>query len=175
MYQAKEIPAHHPVREMFHSLTERGLKQSQLSDREIHQYLSNLLVEFIHVENLYKVRDQAGRRLEYVMDMLERAEEPGSIDKRDIYQHVGDFTLFALGLFPESLQRGKRCISLNHYAVQGRRSYRIRWEMESYRSAVTVFRKLSEEFEACVFTLNWVRNYIRDPFYQYMFREFDIV
>ena len=175
MSQGKEIPAHHPVREMFHSLTERGLKQSQLSDREIHEYLSNLLVEFIHVESLYKVRDQAGRRLEYVVDMLERAEEPLSMDKKDLYQHVGDFTLFALGLFPESLQRGKRCISLNHYAVQGRRSYRIRWEMESYRSAVTVFRKLSEEFEACVFTLNWVRNYIRDPFYQYMFREFDIV
>ena len=175
MSRGKEIPSHHPVREMFHSLTERGLKQSQLSDREIHHYLSDLLVEFIHVENLYKVRDEAGRGLGYLIDMLEKAEKPGPMDKRDIYQHVGDFTLFALGLFPESLQYGKRCVSLNYYAEQGRRSYRIRWEMENYRSADTVFRKLSEQFEACVFTLNWVRNYIRDPFYQYMFREFDIV
>jgi hypothetical protein len=58
----KEIPLRHPVRQMFHSLTERGLQQSNLSDGEIHQYLSNLLVEFIYIENLFKLRDENGRR-----------------------------------------------------------------------------------------------------------------
>lgn len=174
MVPGRNIPAHHPVREMFRSLTERGLQQSNLSDAEIHRYLSDLLVEFIHTENLYKLRDESGRRLEFVVDMLQRLEGASLADRREIYKHVGDFTLFILGLFPESLSRGKRCISLNYYADQGRRSYMILSELDQVRSAVVVFRKLSEQFESCVYGLNWVRNYINDPFYQYMFREFDI-
>ena len=142
---------------------------------QIHQYLSNLLVEFVYVENLYKIRDESGRRLEYLFDLIARASESSDYDKREIYQHVGDFTLFILGLFPESLNRGKRSISPDYYANHGRRSYLIRWELENYRSAEVVFRKLSEEFERCVLALNWVGNYIRDPFYQYMFREFEII
>jgi len=174
MPSSKEIPLRHPVRQMFQTLTERGLEQSRLSDAQIHQYLSNLLVEFICVENLYKIRDESGRRLEYLFDMLAKAADSTDFDKREIYQHVGDFTLFVLGLFPESLNRGKRSISPGYYANHGRRSYLIRWELENHRSAEVVFRKLSEHFERCVLTLNWVGNYIRDPFYQYMLREFEI-
>jgi len=160
---------------MFRTLTERGLEQAQVFDAQIHQYLSNLLVEFIYVENLYKIRDESGRRLEYIFDMLAKASDLPDSDKREIYQHVGDFTLFVLGLFPESLNRGKRSISPDYYADHGRRSYLIRWELENYRSAVVVFRKLSEQYGRCVLALNWVGNYIRDPFYQYMFREFEII
>ena len=106
MRPSREVPLRHPVRQMFRTLTERGLEQSHVSDAEIHQYLSNLLVEFICVENLYKVQDESGRRLEYLFDMLAKAADSPDLDKREIYQHVGDFTLFVLGLFPESLNRG---------------------------------------------------------------------
>lgn len=174
MSPSREVPLRHPVRQMFRTLTKRGLEQSHLSDAEIHQYLSNLLVEFIYVESLYKVRDESGRRLEYLFDMLAKAADSPDLDKREIYQHVGDFTLFVLGLFPESLNRGKRSISPDYYADHGRRSYLIRWELENCRSAMVVFRKLSEQYERCVLALNWVGNYIRDPFYQYMFKEFEI-
>ena len=51
MVPGNEIPAHHPVRELFLTLTDRGLRESQVSDEEIHLYLSNLLVEFVHMEN----------------------------------------------------------------------------------------------------------------------------
>jgi hypothetical protein len=175
MVSGKEVPSDHPVRQTFHALTERGSQQSQLSDREIHIYLSNLLVDFIHVDNLFKVRDEHGKRLEYIADLLQKADEPSEVNKKDIYKHVGDFSLFILGLFPESLSHGKRCISLNYYADQGKRSYMILSEMHNFQPTFVIFRKLSEQFESCVHTLNWVRNYIRDPFYQYMLREFDSI
>src|SRR2546422_7064700 len=45
-------------------------------DSEVAAYLVDLLVGFTHVENLYKVRDAAGRRLEDLGEMLiERSEE----------------------------------------------------------------------------------------------------
>jgi len=175
MVSEREVPSDHPVRQTFHALTERGSQQTRLSDREIHKYLSNLLVEFIHVDNLYRVRDEHGRRLEYIVDLLKKTDEYCEVDKKEIYKHVGDFSLFILGLFPESLSRGKRCISLNYYADQGRRSYMILSEMNSLQPTFVIFRKLSEQFESCVHTLNWVRNYISDPFYQYMLREFDSI
>jgi hypothetical protein len=168
-----EIPPHHPVRELFHTLTERGLQQSNLRDIEIQRYLSDLLVEFIHMNNLYKLRDESGRRLEHVVDMLEKLEGSTPSDRREIYKHVGDFTLFILGLFPESLSRSRRCLGLNYYVDQGRRSYLILSELGEF-SRVVIFRKLSEQFESCVYSLNWVRQYINDPFYQYLFREFDV-
>ena len=46
--------------------------------------------------------------------------------------------------------------------------------MEKPESTI-VFRKLSEQFEQCVVGLNWVKLYINDPFYQYMFREFQVI
>ena len=175
MVSGKEVPPDHPVRQTFHALTERGSLQSRLSDREIHKYLSNLMVEFIHIDNLYKLRDKRGQRLEFIIDILQNVDERTEVEKQEIYKHVGDFTLFILGLFPESLSHGRRCISLNYYADQGRRSYMILSEMNDIRPTFVIFRKLSEQFGNCVLTLNWVRNYISDPFYQYMFREFDLI
>ena len=175
MVSGREIPPDHPVWQTFHALTERGSQQTQLSDREIHKYLSDLLVDFIHVHNLYKVRDESGKGLEYIIDFLQKLDDHSEMDKKDIYKHVGDFSLFTLGLFPESLSHGKRCISLKYYADQGKRSYMILSEMYVFQPTFLIFRKLSEQFESCVHTLNWVRNYISDPFYQYMFREFDLI
>jgi hypothetical protein len=88
MVPGNEIPAHHPVRELFLTLTDRGLRESKVSDEEIHRYLSNLLVEFVHMENMYKVRDESGQRVEYLTDMLGCAEGAGSIERSDIYKRA---------------------------------------------------------------------------------------
>jgi hypothetical protein len=47
-------------------------------------------------------------------------------------------------------------------------------EMEQ-PDAVGLFRNLSQHFTECVAGLNWVKLYINDPFYQYMFREFQVI
>ena len=57
---------------------------------------------------------------------------------------------------------------------QSTAEYKIVAEMEKPEATV-VFRKLSDQFEQCVVGLNWVKHYINDPFYQYMFREFQVI
>lgn len=169
------IPHDHPIRALFQQLTERGMSQLNLHDPDTIQYLTNLLTDFIHIENMYRMRDESGRRLEYLFDMLTQASEAMNPSlRRDYYKHVGDLTLFNLGLFPESLTYGHRTVSPDYYAETGRRSYNIVAEMDSSPRATVVFRKLSDQFEQCVVGLNWVKVYINDPFYQYMFREFEI-
>src|SRR5262245_57128715 len=169
------IPETHPIRTVFYELTKRGMSQLHLTDRDTIQYVTNLLIEFVHIKNLYRLRDETGQRLEYVCDILEKASQAMSADvRREYYRHLGDLTLFNLGLFPEALTYGRRTVSPDYYAEQGRRSYTSVAEMER-PEAMMIFRKLSDQFEQCVVGLNWVKLYINDPFYQYMFREFRII
>jgi hypothetical protein len=160
---------------LFLNLTERGLSQMNLRDEETIQYVTNLLTDFVHVQNMYRVHDESGRSLQYVFELLaEAGREMSPSLRRDCYKHLGDLTLFNLGLFPERLTSGRHTVSPDYYAERGRRSYNIVAEMDSSLRTTTVYRKLSEQFEKCVVGLNWVKLYINDPFYQYMFREFEI-
>ena len=169
-----DIPENHPLRALFQQLTERGMSQLNLRDPETIRYITNLLTEFVQIDNLYRIRDEAGSRAQYLFDTLTQAgNEMSPSVRRDYYKHLGDLTLFNLGLFPESLTYGHRTISPDYYAETGRRSYTIVAQMGS-SSGTRVYRKLSEQFEQCVVGLNWVKLYINDPFYQYMFRQFDI-
>src|SRR6266699_3208774 len=159
-----EIPADHPIRAFFRQLTERGMGQLNLHDPDTIQYITNLLTEFVHAENMCRIKNESGHREEYLFGMLAQAGTATSpLLRRDYYKHIGDLTLFNLGLFPESLAYGHRTVSLDYYAETGRRSYTIVAEMDSFSGSTLIYRKLSEQFEQCVVGLNWVRLYINDP------------
>ena len=174
MKERRSIPENHPIKLLFRTLTERGLIQANLHDRDILLYLADLLVDFMFIENLHRMWDAEGRRLEYLVDMLQQAIETDMPVKKSYYKHIGDYSLFVLGMFPESLSRGRRALSPTYYADTGRISYQTAGELESDWWNTVVFRKLADKFECCVLSLNWVREYTSDPFYQFMFREFDI-
>jgi len=168
------IPEDHPIRTLFHQLTERGMGQLNFYDSDTIQYITDLLTQFVQMENMYRIRDGSGCRIEYLFEMLAQASnETSPTIRRDYYKQVGDLTLFNLGLFPESLTYGRHTVSPDYYAQTGRRSYTMVAEMD-VSSRTQIFRKLSEQFEQCVVGLNWVKLYINDPFYQYMFRQYDI-
>jgi hypothetical protein len=170
----KRIPEDHPIRALFHTLTERGFEQMKLRDEDTIEYISNMLTDFVDVKNLTRGKDESGRQLDKVCEFLQQAGEAMSPEvRRDYYRHIGDITLFNLGLYPESLTYGRHTVSPDFYAEQGRRSYHIAAAIDTSRATV-VFRKLSEQFEQCVVGLNWVKLYINDPFYQYVFREFGV-
>ena len=171
---AAQLPDNHPLKRLFLNLTDRALTQSSLEDRDILLYLSDLLIHFMHIENLYKLRDEGGRRVEYLVDMLRRAQEAERNHRKSYYQHIGDYSLFILGMFPEHLARSRRVRDHSYYADTGRRSYMAAGELEGDVQRTVVFRKLAEKFERCVLSLNWVREYTTDPFYQYMLRQFRI-
>ena len=104
MSPASRVPEHHPLRKLFLSLTDRVLTHTSLRDKDILKYLSNLLMSFMYVENLYKLKDENGKRLEHLVDMLEHASQQGLVvERKGSYKQIGDYSLFVLGMFPESL------------------------------------------------------------------------
>ncbi|MGB0910432.1 MAG: hypothetical protein ACPGYT_08730, partial [Nitrospirales bacterium] len=72
---ATAVPEHHPLRQLFGSLTERTFAEALgWPDFQITEYVANLLVEFSHVDQLSQIRNQEGQTLEAVVELLYEAE-----------------------------------------------------------------------------------------------------
>jgi hypothetical protein len=160
------LRADHPVRRLFAGITEHTfLDVIGMGDPQLVDYLSSLLSRFIHVDEIQRLRDSRGTRLEQVADMLAEAEalpEEGRT-RREVYRHIGDFTLFWTGVYPEALGRLRSVMRKDHfidYCAQGKRSYYIASTFEDgpYQAEAPVLRRLSEEFELCAYGLNQVRH-----------------
>ncbi len=174
MKRAEDFPENHPIKRIFRTFTERGLAQASVRDPDLLFYLANLLVEFLWMENLHGMRDADGRRLESLIDMLAQANDADLREKTERYKHLGDYSLFMLGMFPEYIARSRRALSPSWYQDTGRIGYHIAGELDKNVWRIQVYRKLEDKFDRCVLSLNWVREYSTDPFYQWMFREFGI-
>jgi hypothetical protein len=155
----------HPLRRLFAGLTEQTfISTLGLADPRLTDYLSELLSRFIHMDAVYRLRDARGRRLEEVAEMMIEAEAMPAEGRtrREVHRHIGDFTLFWTGVYPEALNRLRSILSKDHfidYCEQGKRSYYIAstFEEEPYRSEALVLRRLSEGFELVAYGLNQVR------------------
>jgi hypothetical protein len=151
---------------MFAGLTEHTFVSTVgLADPPLIDYLSILLSRFIHTDGIFRLRDTQGRRLEEVADMMLAAEQmpPEGRTRREVHRHIGDFTLFWTGVYPEAVRRLRSVFVKDHfidYCEQGKRSYWIAGNCESDERDVdesAVLRRLSEEFELCAYGLNQVR------------------
>jgi hypothetical protein len=154
---------------MFDDLVRRHLfEDAHLPDDEVAHYVSALLSEFAHVDRLYRIRDALGRPLDAVADMLIESNpllEASSFDReRAVRKHVGDYTLFFTGLFPEAVASLPRLHPLSSdtfvdYVAAGKESYAIvaAFNLFEYEDEAPLFRRLSDSFEQCVHGLNLVR------------------
>src|SRR5919109_4244946 len=159
------IPENHPLRHLFRNLTEASFEQVGHADPELTVYVTGLLVDFTHVENLYRIRDAKGRRLEYLVDFQLESQRGDAAHARETQKHLGDYALFIVGMFPESLQRRRRAVSPSYYVAQGKQAYTTVSEMDSPRPSAALFRKLAAQFETCVWALNVEKEFLQDAFY----------
>ncbi len=163
------VRSDHPLRRFLYPLVVRRFSlYAGLADPQVADYVAGVLTDFVHVDNLYRIRNTRGRRLEDVAEMLIESNPllaAQSFDReRLVRKHVGDFTLFVLGLFPESLATlpRRRPYSLDpfvDYLRAGKESYTIvaAFNLFEYRNESPLFRKLADVFEQCVAGLNIVK------------------
>ena len=151
------------LKRLFAALTEQTFQvEYGVADPPLIDYLADMLVRFVRLDAVFKVRDVMGRRLEEVAEMLIEAEEREANPKREIHRHIGDFTLFWTGVYPEALKRLRsfdRKDALLDYQQQGKRSYYIAstFRDEPYETEAPVLQRLSSEFELCSDGLMQVR------------------
>ncbi|MBA3312681.1 MAG: hypothetical protein M3552_16560 [Planctomycetota bacterium] len=151
------------LRRLFTALVEQTFQTDlAIADPSLTDYLAELLCRFVRYEALYKIRDLTGRPLGEVAEMIAEGEARQAIPRREVYRHVGDFTLFWSGVYPEALSKLRAVHTKDHlldYCEQGKRSYKLasEFEDEPFTREAPVLRRLSDQFELCGFGLNRVR------------------
>jgi len=164
------IPEAHPLQELFTELVHHHFDRDiGLRDAEMQDYIANVLSEFCEVEQLFKLQNEQGRRLSDVGEMLLEADPvygpaPSFDRERQVRKHIGDYTLFYTGMFPESINRFRlrknRLENFVDFIKAGRESYYIvsKFDCFEYAKVAPLFRKLAENFEECMVGLNMVKS-----------------
>lgn len=164
------MPQSHPLQQLFLELVSHHYSgMLGLRDPQISAYVAVVLTEFCEVEQLYKIRDAASRPLDDVGAMLLQSDPvygpaPSFDRERQVRKHIGDFTLFFTGMFPESIQhfrlRRRRLENFVDFMKAGKESYYIvsKFEHFEYAKVAPLFARLAAEFESCVYGLNLVKN-----------------
>ena len=162
----ESISRDHPLRRLFAGLVDHALcAEVGLCAPNLTDYLADLLVDFVHIDRLNVIRDTRGKRLEQIAAMLAVVTDDSPTDRidrdRTMYRHIGDYTLFWAGIYPEQLKRSACDPSdvLLSYVSQGKRSYAIVSQLAREDDALpaSLFRHLSEDFEFCLYALGLVR------------------
>jgi len=164
------IPETHPLEKLFVELVGRHYAQEiGIRDPEVVGYVAHLLTEFCDAEQMMKVRNVNGRALTDVGEMLLESDPiygpaPSFDRERQVRKHIGDYTLFLAGMFPESINhhrlRRQRLEGFVEWVKAGKESYYIvsKFEHFEYAKVAPLFAQLSQKFEACVYGLNLVKN-----------------
>lgn len=155
----------HPLRRLFSGLTEHTFMITLgVADPQMTDYLSELLSRFVSLDTVYRLQTASGKRLEEVAEMLIEAEAmpKEGRTRREVHRHIGDFTLFWTGVYPEALKKLRSALSRDNfidYCEQGKKSYYIAstFDDEPYREEAPVLRRLSEGFELVAYGLSQVR------------------
>jgi hypothetical protein len=153
------------LRAFFDRAVRASFRDLALHDEAAADYLADLLARFARTEQLFP-RGITGQRLESVVDLLLESQalwqDASFAPEREVTmrRHIGDYTLFMLGVFRE---RVERVASPGYYVVQGTRAYRYvsehdRASARPVRNAGgPLFARLAEYFESYARALDYTR------------------
>ncbi|HEY6565818.1 MAG TPA: hypothetical protein VIY86_15145 [Pirellulaceae bacterium] len=160
------ISGNEPLKNYFTGLAEHTFEaRLGVADPPLVDYISDLLVRFIHNDLIFRLRDPQGRPLTEVVAMLSEASQRIGSAKREAHRHIGDYTLFWSGMYPEALaarQSPNRPDYLLDYREQGKRAYwiasTIDIDEEPEVAPGEVLERLSCQFELCTYGLREIRS-----------------
>ena len=167
--QDHQAPSH-PLEPFFQQAVRNSYEgKLGLHDPDVTCYVAHLLCEFAESDKLYKVRDQVGRPIEELTDMMVAADPlhgtaPSFDAERAVRKHIGDYALFVAGMYPEATDSARRHRrhrpSLGELICAGKESYFIvsQFNLFEYEQEAPLFARLSDSFERCILGLTLVRD-----------------
>lgn len=150
------------IKRYFSGLTENVFfSQLGVADTEITEYLASLLVRSVRTSTLHRFRTLRGKPTTELTTLLVEAKNRVGEAKRDIHCHIGDFTLFWSGLYPEALRSNpsESHNQFSDYCQEGKKAYEIASQIETDEKPPTnsLLERLSEQFDLCAYGLREIR------------------
>ncbi len=143
----------------FYILVRRVLRNTGIDDREVADYIAEILSEYSHLERTEcRVRGEAAP-LNYFFEMLlalQRADDRNGFELR---AHIGSHALFITGVFPDRLRvRAERrgFPDLRYFEGVGQASFRVASDhrLAQRYDLARVFDTLGERFQTARQALN---------------------
>lgn len=161
MFSARDPDA---IDRFFRGLTEYAFHaRLGVVDPPLVDYVALLLVRFVRLDRVSRLPGVGGEEPPEVAKMLLIAQRHASADEaREEFRHIGDFTLFWSGLYPEAVRRFERpghAEPLLGYREAGKRAYWLAstLEPEDATAERRLLERLSHEYDLCVAGLAEVR------------------
>jgi hypothetical protein len=141
----------------FYILVRNVFLHSGLKEREVADYVAEVLTEFSQTERMdCRVK---GQPLNYFFEMLTALQTADDITRFYIRAHIGNYSLFLSGVFPDRIRRRaelRGAPDLRYYEQVGSTSFRA---VSDHRLAykydlAEIFGLLSERFQATRKALN---------------------
>ena len=144
----------------FYILTRHALRGGGLEDRELCDYIASLLDQFTRTARLGGpgTEQAAGRGLVYLSDLLLALRDATPAQAFLLRAHVGNYSLFLTGIFPENIARRSRrgAPGCSFYEEMGRASYRAvaSHQVARHWGLTDVFNGLADQFHEVRIALN---------------------
>lgn len=152
------------LKRFFQKLTLLCFNELLIQNQIAVDYLSSLLARFASTDELYKVRNVYGEKLEYLIDFMTAIQEAQDLStdrfspfrEREIKQHIGDYTLLMTGIFRDYVTHRS---AMRYFTSQGKLSYASVSDFDriAERDASGIFKDLSMSFEDYAFVLDYMK------------------
>ncbi len=137
-------------------------------DRQVMNYLANLLALFMRAERMHQVTEQAEDSHEYIVDMLAAAHHADTARRFQIHAHIANYALFLTGVFRAWLiHRHRYHRSLLGVDVYGGYARTYYYEAANNPCAgryriQPVFRRIAQRYDTYVAALDGIsRRYLQ--------------
>ncbi len=158
------------LKRFFQKLTLLCFNELLIENQIAVDYLSGMLARFAYTDELYKIRNVYGEKLEYLIDFMMEIQDAQDLStdrfspfrEREIRQHIGDYTLFMTGIFRDYVTHRS---AMRYFTSQGKLSYASVSDFDriAERAESDIFKDLSMSFEDYSFVLDYMKKvYFKD-------------
>jgi hypothetical protein len=143
----------------FYILVRHVFSRSGIQDREVADYVAEVLAEFSRAEKARCVVPGQTNPLDYLFEMLTALRTADDRTSFQIRVHIGNHSLFLAGVFPERIRcraEARGFPDLKYYEGLGRANYRMASDHRLARRLAMekVLNTLAERFETSRLALN---------------------
>ena len=146
----------------FYVMIRHAFREYNIESRHIADYVASMLAEFSSTNSAH-TPTASSKSYNYLVDiMMDFAESSSSLEAFLLRSHLGNYSLFMTGIFPDFINRkamyGSRAPGFDYYEKMGRSSYlwASRHKVARKYNLVEVLASLARQFRVVRQALNWV-------------------
>jgi len=152
----------------FYLLTRHVLNEYDVDDRNVADYVAAMLARFCSSSRMHGISSEHQRNYRYLVDMMVDATNASPREAFLIRSHMGNYSLFITGLFPDYVYRqstyGRKSPGFDYYEQMGRSSFQwaSQHRLALQFSLAEILSSLSDNFRQIRIALNCLTDqYIR--------------